>query len=101
MTTLVIVRARVEGDPKELQQRYTSDPELVAALERAGQPEGVLRHRTFATDSEVIVVDEWERPEQFQEWINNPEVQRILARLVVGKPEVIFAEQLVMGDETG
>ncbi len=100
MTTLVMLRARVEGDPKELQERYTSDPD-VAALVQGGLPEGVLRHRTFATDGEIVVVDEWERPEQFQEWINKPELQRIIGKLGVGKPEVIFAEQLVMGDEIG
>ena len=100
MTTLMIMRARVEGDPKKLQQRYRSDPD-VAALEKAGPPKGVLRHRTFSTDTEIIVVDEWERPEQFQAWIDNPEVQKIMGRLSIGKPEVIFAEQLTLGDEIG
>ncbi len=100
MTTLMILRARVEGDPNELQQRYTSDPD-VASLVQGGLPEGLLRHRTFTTDSEIIVVDEWERPEQFQAWINKPELQRIMGKLGVGKPEVFFAEQLAMGDEVG
>ncbi len=99
MTTLVIVRIRINGDVKELQQRYT--PELQATLERTGLPEGVLRHRTFATDGEVIVVDEWERPEQFQAWISNPEVQRLLGDVAVGQPEVTFAEQVTLGDEVG
>lgn len=100
MTTLMILRARVEGDPKELQQKYRDDPD-VAALEQAGPPEGVLRHRTFFTATDIIVVDEWERPEQFQAWVNNPDVQRIMERLSIGKPEVVFAEQLVLGDEIG
>ncbi len=100
MTTLMIMRARVEGDPKELPQRYTNDPD-VAALIEGGLPEGLLRHRTFATDSELIVVDEWERPEQFQAWIDKPELQRIIGKLGLGKPDAIFAEQLTMGDEVG
>jgi heme-degrading monooxygenase HmoA len=100
MTTLMILRARVDGDPRELRQRYTSDPE-VAALIQGGNPEGLLRHRTFATDSEIIVVDEWERPDQFQAWINKPELQQVMGRLGIGQPEVTFAEQLVMGEETG
>ncbi len=99
MTTLVIARVRVKGDIKEIQQRYT--PEVQALLERTGLPEGVLRHRTFATDGELIVVDEWERPEQFQAWINNPEVQRLLGEVADGEPEVTFAEQITFGDEVG
>ncbi|WP_210505735.1 antibiotic biosynthesis monooxygenase [Naasia sp. SYSU D00057] len=101
MTTLVIMRARVEGDPEELAQRYADDPEMLAALQRAGQPEGVLRHRTYASDGELIVVDEWESAEQFQAWMNNPEVQRILGTLAVGRPDVMFADQVKMGDEVG
>ena len=99
MTTLVIARIRLKGDLKELQQRYT--PEVMETLQAAGQPEGVLRHRTFATDGEVIVVDEWERPEQFQAWISNPEVQRFLGEAADGQPDVTFAEQVTLGDEVG
>src|SRR3954449_8294542 len=99
MPTLVIARIKVGDDVKELQQKYGSD--LTATLERTGLPEGVLRHRTYATDGEVIVVDEWERPEQFQAWMNNPEVQRLFATIGAGQPEVTFAEQITLGDEVG
>jgi hypothetical protein len=101
MTTLVIMRAPINGDPKEMAERYTSDPEMMAALQQVGVPEGVIRHRTYAADGELVVVDEWERPEQFQAWMKNPDVQRILAALGVGKPEVTFAEQMQLGDEVG
>ena len=100
MTTLMIMRAPFEGDPEELQRIYKSDPD-VAALSQGGFPEGLLRHRTFATDGAIIVVDEWERPEQFEAWMNKPELQRLIGKLGLGKPEMTFAEQLVMGDETG
>jgi quinol monooxygenase YgiN len=99
MTTLVIARIRVNGDIEELRKKIT--PDLQATLERTGLPDGVKRHRTFASNGEVIIVDEWDRPEQFQAWMNNPEVQRLLSEVAAGQPEVTFAEQVELGDEVG
>ncbi len=99
MTTLAIARMRFNGDAQEFQRRYTSDPEIRAIFEELGQPEGAIRHRTFATDGELIVVDEWESAEQVRAWIGSPGIQRLMSALELGRPEVTIAEQLVLGDE--
>jgi heme-degrading monooxygenase HmoA len=101
MTTLVLMRARFEGDADELARRYTSDADLLEARDRAGQPQGVQRHRVFAVDGELIVVDEWDSPEQFRAWIGSSEVQKIFGGLGIAEPDVTFADQLTLGDEIG
>jgi heme-degrading monooxygenase HmoA len=75
-------------------------PEAIAALQRnAGLVEeisestksrGIRSHRFFAGDGELLVVDEWETAEQFQEFFDgNAQVAQAVESLGVTGPPVV------------
>ncbi len=100
MSTLVILRAALDG--RKLEEMAQGDPNPFAQLaEQVGQPQGLIRHRTFATEDEVVVVDEWESPEDFQRFIQQPEMQRTLADVGASQPQMLFARKLELGDDFG
>ncbi len=100
MSTLVILRAAADG--RKLEDLAQGDPNpFVQLVEQVGRPEGLIRHRTFATDDEVVVIDEWESPEDFQRFIQRPEIQRTLADLGASQPQTLFARKLELGDDFG
>ncbi len=99
MPTLMIMRAA--ADAGKLEELAKEDPNPFSRL-RDLAPQGVLRHRIFATEREVLVVDEWESPEQFQQWISRPEVQEVIARTgIEAEPAIEFARKLDLGDDIG
>ncbi len=105
MPTLMIMRANFgDVDVDEIAKKYQEDPEIQELRDRAGRtPDGIRRHRVYVTAAkEAIIVDEWDSAEQFQRWVSQPEVQQVFAKLgVQGQPEVTFAEQIILGDESG
>ena len=51
---------------------------------------GIIHHKFVAGDGEVVVIDEWETAEQFQDFFQgNPKVERVTSLIgVTGAPEV-------------
>jgi heme-degrading monooxygenase HmoA len=103
MSTLMMMRAKV--DPSLAERMASGDPNPFAEL-ASMNPRGILRHRVFAGDGELVVVDEWERPEDFEAWRSSPRVAEIFTRVmseagVTEQPQVIFARELDLGDKIG
>ncbi len=98
---LMIMRAPMEA--ARLEELAKRDPNPFEQVrDRALRVGGLRRHRIFATDSEVIVVDEWDSPEDFQKFISeSPEVQQVFAELGVTQPDITFARELNLGDDVG
>jgi quinol monooxygenase YgiN len=99
MTVLVI--AKFQGDTAKFRQSLVdraSEFEQTTDLARAA---GGLHHRFGVGDGFVVVVDEWESVEKFQQFFANPELQAFIGSIGAdpGPPEIIIAEAVASPDQ--
>jgi len=94
----VLVTLQIEGDPARIEQALNSDPERLKAVSERAKGKGALSHRFYgnADGSGVIVVDEWETAEGFQQFFG--ESQEIGAMMgeggVTSEPKADFWQAL-------
>jgi hypothetical protein len=64
---------------------------------------GATYYRFYATDDEILVIDEWPDEQTFQEFFDStPEIPRVMAEAgVTEAPEITFFRRLDLGDEIG
>ena len=79
------------------------DRQPVADSGRA-KDRGVIAHRFYGADGQILVVDEWPDPESFEAFFQ-PErsnIEPIMAAVgATGEPEVTFWRKLETGDDVG
>lgn len=68
----VMVVLMLEGDPVRIQQALTSDTERLTAVSERAKGKGALHHAFYGNvdGSGVVVVDEWETAEGFQQFFS-------------------------------
>jgi heme-degrading monooxygenase HmoA len=66
----VLVTLQIEGDAARIEQALTGDPERLKAVAERAKGKGALHHTFYASadGSGVLVVDEWETAEGFQQF---------------------------------
>jgi heme-degrading monooxygenase HmoA len=96
----VLMTLKVAGDATKLEAEDRSMFETV--VERA-KTHGVISHHFYATDDEILVVDEWPDEESFRAFFEaSPEVSKMMAAAgVMAQPEPTFWRKLDLGDDVG
>jgi hypothetical protein len=99
----VLVTVRVPGDTDRFRE-FVSDPgnaDRMKAIADDGRSRGAIHHRFGVGDGFVLVVDEWENPQQFQEFFQgNEEIESVIRDSGgQGEPEVTVAEALETPDQ--
>ncbi|HEY6277040.1 MAG TPA: hypothetical protein VIX86_11980 [Streptosporangiaceae bacterium] len=97
----VIVIGKFQGDIATFRQALTdraSEFEKVAGQARAS---GGIHHRFGIGDGFVLIVDEWESVEHFQQFFSNPELQAFIGSVgaAPGPPEMIICEAVASPDQ--
>ena len=97
----VLVIGKFQGDTAKFRQSLTDlagDLEKVAAAARAA---GGIHHRFGIGDGFVMIVDEWDSVEQFQQFFGNPELQAMIAQMGAnpGPPELTISEAVSSPDQ--
>jgi hypothetical protein len=97
----VLVTMKVTGDTGAFQKALSErDSEFKEIGDRA-QGAGAIHHRFGIGDGFVLVVDEWETAEKFEEFFNDPELQAFIG--TVGgnptAPEITMTEAVSPPDE--
>ena len=96
----VHIIAKFQGDTATFRQALTEragEFEKIAGTARAA---GGIHHRFGVGDGYVVVVDEWESVEHFQQFFGNPELQAFIgsAGAAPAPPEIIIAEAVASPD---
>jgi hypothetical protein len=96
----VLVTLRVQGDATKLEQE---DPELMRGIVERAKECGVISHRFWGSDQELLVVDEWPDEGSFQKFFaSSPDIAGMMERAgVKTEPEVRFWRKLDTGDDVG
>src|SRR5438067_13468498 len=62
----VIMTFRVAGDPDELERRAAQDPDAMRSISDRAKEHGLIPHRFYGADGQILGVDEWPDAESFQ-----------------------------------
>jgi len=91
----VLIVGRFPGDIAVF-KRMLSDraDELVGVSEQA-RAAGAIHHRFAVGDGFVILVDEWESPQQFQQFFARPDIQALTGEMgASGPPDITIVEAI-------
>lgn len=96
----ILVTVRVQGDATQVE--HEDDAMMRVILERA-KGLGLIRHRFYGTEDEILLIEEWPDEGSFREFFaGSPEIPQMMARAgVTSEPEVRFWRKLDVGDDVG
>ena len=99
MTVLVI--AKLQGDTVKFRQALADRGDEFAKIAEASRSAGAIHHRFGIGDGFVLVQDEWDSAEHFQQFFADPSLQAFIASVggAPAPPEVIVADAVNSADQ--
>ena len=99
----VIMTLRVAGDPAKLEQFAQANTGAVAAIADRAKEHGLIAHRFYGSENEIMVVDEWPDAESFQRFFEDQrsEIDPMFEQVATGEPTITFWRKLETGDDVG
>jgi heme-degrading monooxygenase HmoA len=100
----VVMTLRVEGDGAAAEQLAAEQPSIFSDAISGAKERGLISHHFYASDREILVVDEWPSQEAFQDFFHDagPQIQQIMSRAgVTTEPVITFWRKLETNDDVG
>jgi hypothetical protein len=100
----VIMTLWLKGDPNKLEEIARSDPDRIRAISERGKEHGVIAHRFYGSDGQILVVDEWPDEQSFQTFFQEQQehIQPLMQDAgVTSEPGITFWRKLETHDEVG
>jgi hypothetical protein len=96
----VLVTVKVTGDTDVFQKALADRAGEFKEIGDRAQGVGAIHHRFGVGDGFVLVVDEWDTKEQFEQFFGDPELQAFIGTIGArSAPEITFAEAVSSLDE--
>jgi hypothetical protein len=97
----VLVTMRVSGDTDKFREFVASEPDRLRKIADEARASGCIHHRFGVGEGYVIVVDEWESADAFQQFFTTnadiPDVMRDAG--AQGEPEFDFTDAIETADQ--
>ena len=100
----IYVTLRVTVDPAAFEEYAQKNADAVGRIMAVAQSKGLIAHRWFRGEGEIMAVDEWPDAESFQAFFAEagPEIAPMMAAVgVTSPPEVKFWGQVAIDDIFG
>jgi hypothetical protein len=100
----VIMTFRVAGDAAALERLAAENPDRMRSIADRAEEAGLIAHRFYGSDDQIMVVDEWPDPETFQRFFESEraEIEPMMAEAgVTSEPEIRFWRKLETHDDVG
>ena len=99
----VIMTLRVSGDPDRLEQVAAEQASVLGGIAEQAKANGLIAHRFYGGDGQIMIVDEWPDPESFQRFFESQReaIEPFMAQFITGEPEITFWRKLETGDDVG
>ncbi len=98
----VLVIATIPGDTAKFRQSLTERAGEYEKIAADARTNGAIHHRFGIGDGTVVIVDEWETVEQFQQFFSAPELQAFVAEVggdTSSPPQVIVSQAVSSADQ--
>jgi heme-degrading monooxygenase HmoA len=100
----VIMTLWGRGDPEKLEEYAAGHKEEMQAILERAKEHGLIAHRFYGTDGQIMVVDEWPDAESFQQFFASVESEigpMMGAAGITDEPAVSFWRKLETHDDYG
>ena len=99
----VIMTLRVAGDPDKLERLAGENQDMIRGISARAQEAGVIAHRFYGSEGQIMVVDEWPDAESFQRFFASEQetIGPMMEQVATGEPEITFWRKLETGDDVG
>jgi hypothetical protein len=99
----VIMTLRVAGDPEKLERLAGEKGEVLRGISGRAKEQGLIAHRFYGADGQIMVVDEWPDAESFQRFFESEraEIEPMMQQVASGEPEITFWRKLETNDDVG
>jgi hypothetical protein len=97
----VLVTGKFQGDTATFRQALTERAGEFAKISDMARAAGGVHHRFGIGDGFVVMVDEWESVEQFQQFFSNPDLQAFIGSVgaAPAPPEITISEAVSSPDQ--
>lgn len=96
----VLVMGKFPADPANLRKALVDRADEFAAMSEKARAAGGIHHRFGAGDGFIVVVDEWESLQAFEQFFGQPELQEFIGSIgVAGPPEITISEAITSPDQ--
>lgn len=100
----VIVTVWIQGDPEQLEQYAAEHEDELRGIADRAKAAGVIAHRFYGSDGQIMVIDEWPDAESFQGFFQSIQDDIVPMMQAVGaqnEPGVNFWRKLETHDDVG
>jgi quinol monooxygenase YgiN len=99
----VIVTLRVSGDPEKLEQLAAENTEMIRGISARAKEQGLIAHRFYGADGEIMVVDEWPDAASFLRFFESEQDQigPMMEEVATSEPTITFWRKLETKDDVG
>lgn len=96
----VLVVTKISGDTSAFRSALADRGDEFEAIAARAQASGAIHHRFGIGDGFVLVVDEWQTADQWQQFFSDPELQAFIGSAGgnPGPPEILVAEAVSSPD---
>ena len=97
----VLIIAKFQGDTAKFRQALADRGDEFAKIVDDARAAGAIHHRFGVGDGFVVVQDEWDTAEHFQQFFADPSLQAFIASTgaAPAPPEVIVSEAVSSSDQ--
>ncbi len=100
----VIMTLWSEGDPTGVERYAADNPEQMREILDHAAEHGLIAHRFYGAEGQILVIDEWPDAQSFQEFFNHmqSQIQPIFeAAGITSDPQPVFWRKLETHDDYG
>jgi|SRR5690242_5976486 heme-degrading monooxygenase HmoA len=100
----VIMTLWGRGDPEKIEEYAAGHQEEMRSIVERAKEHGLIAHRFYGSDGQIMVIDEWPDAESFQRFFSSVEAEVapiMQAAGVTEEPSVSFWRKLETHDDVG
>jgi quinol monooxygenase YgiN len=99
----VIMTFRAAGDPDKLERLAAEQPGVMRDIAERAKSHGLIAHRFYGSDGQILVVDEWPDAASFHAFFEAEQaaIGPMMEQVATSEPEITFWRKLETGDEVG
>jgi hypothetical protein len=100
----VLITLWIQGNPDELERQAAANPDAIRAISSRAKEFGLIAHRFYGTDGQIMVIDEWPDRESFERFFEDqrPSIEPMMRAVgATSEPAINVWRELETHDAVG